>query len=767
MMETDKKETVLIVDDEPANLSVLFEYLRQANFRVLAAEDGNSALMGLSHVIPDIALLDVKLPDMDGFELYRHLKERCRNIPVIFLTSLTDIQDRLKGLDLDAADYITKPFYPEEVVARVKKHLMIRNLQKSLEEKNIQLEREIAERRKTEQVLRESEERFRQMFFQHSAVMLVIDPDNGNIIMANQAAEQYYGFTASEFKRLTIFRINMLGLSEIKQEMINACNNRSNHFIFQHRLADGRIRDVEVHSTPIYLHGQPMLFSVIHDITERKQAEKSLLEKERLLSDIINFLPDATFVIDTQGKVLAWNRAMETMTGIKAADMLGKGDYEYAIPFYGEPRPILIDLALNSVSDVEKIYDQIHRTGDNLFAEHYYPNLWGREIWLFGTACVLRNSEGEIVGAIESVRDITEMKKAHRSLQEEKQNAESASRAKSAFLANMSHELRTPLNGILGYAQILKHDSGLTKQQQDGLNIIEKNGNRLLSLLNDILDIVKIESGKVELHESDFHFPDFIQSLCASVRVRAESKGIRFISEIPPESDKMRVPASIRADEKRLRQILMNLLDNAVKFTDQGSVTLRIRAKSPDVRAASPARRISFEIEDTGTGISDKELGKIFDPFYQSGYKKYRAEGTGLGLSLTRTLIEMMGGKLRVRSRTGSGSTFSFELMLAEVIKEKENQGTEPKIVGIRKNLPAAEILETLGTLAAGDAEGIRNLLPALKQAAADGDSEKLYRTIADIREHDAALAEELNRLADDFAFDTILDVIQKYLQAD
>ncbi|QTA80087.1 Two component system response regulator/histidine kinase [Desulfonema limicola] len=154
--KADKKETVLIVDDEAANLGVLFEHLRHAGFKVLAAEDGESALRGLNRILPDIALLDVNLPDIDGFELCRSLKEICKDIPVIFLTSLTDIKDKLKGLDLDAVDYITKPFYPEEVVARVKKHLMLSNLQKTLAAKNTQLEQEIAARKKVEDDLKKA-----------------------------------------------------------------------------------------------------------------------------------------------------------------------------------------------------------------------------------------------------------------------------------------------------------------------------------------------------------------------------------------------------------------------------------------------------------------------------------------------------------------------------------------------------------------------------------------------------------------------------------
>jgi hypothetical protein len=198
-------------------------------------------------------------------------------------------------------------------------------------------------------------------------------------------------------------------------------------------------------------------------------------------------------------------------------------------------------------------------------------------------------------------------------------------------------------------------------------------------------------------------------------------------------------------------------LDNALKFTDEGGVTLRVGGKTSDL--------ISFEIEDTGMGVSEEELVKIFDPFYQSGDKKYRAEGTGLGLSVTRNLIDLMGGKLRVRSQMGSGSIFSFELRLPEAVKGKETQTEKQNVIGAQENSPSIEILENLRSYSAmGDIEEIRNLLAELKQAASDGDSEQLHRTIACIRPRHSFLADELDRLADDFAFDAIFDIIDSFM---
>ncbi len=254
-----------------------------------------------------------------------------------------------------------------------------------------------------------------------------------------------------------------------------------------------------------------------------------------------------------------------------------------------------------------------------------------------------------------------DLQQANAELEKSREAAEAANHAKSQFLANMSHELRTPLNSILGYSQILKRNRHADTIMKDGLDIIQQSGNHLLMLINDILDLAKIEARKMELYPEPLNVHNFLDGVVGIIRMRAQQKDVRFLYEPAPN-----LPAGIEADEKRLRQVLLNLLGNAVKFTDAGGTVafkiLDLRFKitdGPDDK--SQISNLKFQIDDSGVGMTAEQVETIFEPFEQVGAVERRTEGTGLGLTISRQLVELMGGKVQVTSELGQGSTFWFE----------------------------------------------------------------------------------------------------------
>ena len=257
-----------------------------------------------------------------------------------------------------------------------------------------------------------------------------------------------------------------------------------------------------------------------------------------------------------------------------------------------------------------------------------------------------------LAGAAETERGLVEAERAARHA------AEAANRAKSQFLADMSHELRTPLNAVLGYAQLLTMDGGLSARQARGLDTIHKSGQHLLELINDILDLARIEAGRTELNPEAVNLRELLQTVVNLMRVKADEKRLAFVFEAGAG-----LPRAVMADERRLRQVLLNLLGNAIKFTDQGTVTLRA-----DAQGKGPGQvLLRLEVEDTGVGMRPEEMQRIFEPFEQVGDAQRRAGGTGLGLAITRALVNDMGGQVHVSSEPGRGSRFSVELPLPVV----------------------------------------------------------------------------------------------------
>ena len=371
------------------------------------------------------------------------------------------------------------------------------------------------------------------------------------------------------------------------------------------------------------------------------------------LEDIVEFLPYAIFAVDNDNRVTIWNREIEKMTSLPKADTLGRNYHTCSVPFYGEERPFVMELLVNHDYELASKYTNLKRHGNTITAEVFAPMLYGgKGAYLWINASELCDAEGKRVGAVQSMLDITDRKKFEDSLVRARNQAEEANRAKSDFLANMSHELRTPLNAINGFSELMLEDlaGALTVQQREYTGYIFQSGQHLLNLINDILDLSKVESGKMEVVHDRIIISDLLNGAISLFKEKALKQDLSITAEI---EEGVRI---IVADVRLIKQVLFNLLSNAVKFTPAGG-HIKIQVSEPRDGF------IEFSVSDTGMGISKENQKRLFQPFQQLDLSYDRKfSGTGLGLSLCRKIVELHGGSIWLESEDGKGSTFTFSI---------------------------------------------------------------------------------------------------------
>src|SRR6202453_3683406 len=355
-------------------------------------------------------------------------------------------------------------------------------------------------------------------------------------------------------------------------------------------------------------------------------------------------MPDYIYVKDTASRFVVANRAVARLAGVQNPnDLLGNTDYDYfpqevAATFFSDEQAI-IRSGRPMVNREEKAVDSE-----------------GNAKWLLTSKVPWRDPHGQMIGIIGIGRDITEHKRAGDVLREAKEAAEAANRAKSEFLANMSHEIRTPMNGIMGMTELVL-DTELDPEQREYLNLAKMSADSLLALINDILDYSKIEAGKLEIDAIDFNLADSVGNTMKTLSLRAHQKGLELAFEIGPE-----VPDAVIGDPGRLRQIIVNLVGNAIKFTEQGEVVLHVETES---RTAEDIR-LHIIVADTGIGIPAEKQTAIFAAFNQAdGSMTRKYGGTGLGLTISSRLVQLMGGQIWVDSKPGQGSRFHFTVCFA------------------------------------------------------------------------------------------------------
>jgi PAS domain S-box-containing protein len=375
------------------------------------------------------------------------------------------------------------------------------------------------------------------------------------------------------------------------------------------------------------------------DLERRVQTRTAELRQQTsYLRTLIDTLPLRIWLKDTESRYLAANRAEAEASGRPMEQIVGRED---------------ADLWPADVAEAHRAGDrEVMASRRRVRAEEALPGRDGAAQWVETYRAPVLDDDGTLLGTVGASYDISDRKAAEAAREAALTEAKRLVRLRSDFMAQMSHELRTPLNGILGYTALLERDRNISEGQRAALEVIRQSGEHLLDLINEVLDFARIEAGKLELGSAPVALGPFLRSIAGLVSLRARLKGLSFTLEVAPE-----VPEAIVADERRLRQVLINLLANAVAFTDRGSVRLRVGYPAP--------QRLRFEIEDTGIGIPADQLEAIFQPFEQVAEGQRRG-GTGLGLPISRRYVRLMGSDIQVESRLGAGSVFRFELAVQE-----------------------------------------------------------------------------------------------------
>jgi signal transduction histidine kinase len=374
------------------------------------------------------------------------------------------------------------------------------------------------------------------------------------------------------------------------------------------------------------------------------------------------------------------------MTGIPGSNMIGKGDYAYTIPFFGEALPQLMDLVFQDDIGLSSRYHNIFREGDTINAEVYCNALYNNMgAWLLAKVSPLRDNSGNIIGAIESLRDITESKKVQQELINAKQQADESNKLKTEFLNNISHEIRTPFNGILGFLSILEDNNLTVSERNEYTGIVNKSAFRLMNTINDIVETSQIQAGQIKLSVVKTNIRKLTSQLYNKFKSDAEGAGLKLYlnNDLPVNIE------YINTDNAKLNSILTILIGNAVKFTKTGSIEFGIKLGSSLPAGKSPLEivgaaninyrdyaynftTLEFSIKDTGIGIPKNKQATIFERFIQADGSNTRPfEGSGLGLSIAKAYVEMLGGTIWVESQEEKGAEFHFTILNKGKLEEK------------------------------------------------------------------------------------------------
>ncbi|NTW10504.1 MAG: PAS domain S-box protein, partial [Chlorobiaceae bacterium] len=509
--------------------------------------------------------------------------------------------------------------------------------------------RDITILKNAENALKKSEERFRNFFEKHTAVMLLVDLETQNIVDANRSAAEFYGWKHERLCRMNIREINASPPETIEKilKKWNESENRS--FETVHKKAGGSTCDVEVFAQKIIINGKAIVYAIIHDITERKLVE----EKLKKLSFAIEQSPAVVVITDPEGNIEYVNPTFTKHTGYSFEE--AKGENPRILKSGYMPREFYEHL-WNTILSGKVWHGEFHNKKKN-----------GEFYWEDAFISAIRNESAEITNFVAVKEDITEKKKLWNELVSSKDKAEESDRLKSAFLNNISHEIRTPMNGILGFSELLKEPQLTGEEQDEYIGHIQQSGERMMKLINDIMEISRIDAKETLVEIAETPLNSLLENLFDEFSRVAETKRLQLSWKAGlPDSESI-----IETDGAKLQLVISNLLENALKFTHEGHVDFGYEKKDT---------LLEFYVVDSGVGVPEEMKEKIFERFCQIDNSLSRIhEGTGLGLSITKAYIEMLGGIIHVEPCSCGGSKFFFTLPYTPAGKPEPVQPTASK----------------------------------------------------------------------------------------
>jgi PAS domain S-box-containing protein len=526
--------------------------------------------------------------------------------------------------------------------------------------------------------LQVSEHLFRSLFELSPLGIALNDRETGDFLDANKALLDATGYTADQLAAKSCWDITPPEYEPQRAEQLRSLDEFGKYGPFEKEYIrkDGTRFPVMLHGINVVgADGRERIWSFIDDISERRAAEAALRERTALLSGLLDSMPDIIFFKDLDGRYLGCNPEFARFVGQPRERIVGRSDFDIF------PQHVATEFRRYDTAMLDGLTPQLN--------EEWVDHPESGRILLATLKAPLIDPRGELIGLLGVSRDITEREIARMRLDAARDDAERANRSKSAFLANMSHEIRTPMTAILGFAELLDATDIDRDERAEHVRTIKRNGQHLLTVINDILDVSKIEAGRLEIEAVQTDLPQLLAEVVELLRFRAGEKGLKLRLETDTRHHQGHIPATIRTDPVRLRQVLLNLLGNAIKFTHRGDIILRVALTEAEIAddSGTPtserddptsvnARRdedgddmvwngamLRFDVIDTGMGMTTEQLERLFTPFSQADVSMTRRfGGTGLGLTISKSLIELLGGRIDVSSTPGEGSTFSVRL---------------------------------------------------------------------------------------------------------